>query len=114
VSIPPTPCAADLPATPAKAWTVPGYARYLGVSPDKVYGWVRSGELVAFNVGTVLSGKPQWRISPEAAAAFERRRRGGPPPATAPRKRRLTGEIDFFPDDADDEPTPKRRGRAQA
>jgi hypothetical protein len=103
--------AADLPTSPAKAWTAPAYARYLGVGEDKVYGWIRNGELVAFNVATVLSGKPQWRISPEAAAEFERRRRGGPPPKPAPRKRRPGGEIDFYPDKADAASAPKKRGK---
>src|SRR5262245_43820359 len=48
------------------------------VGAYKVHGFIRRGELLAVNVATNLSGRPQWRITPESVALFERRRSSGP------------------------------------
>src|SRR5262249_45898649 len=57
------------------------------VGPDKVRAFLRRGELVGVNVAANLSGKPQWRVSPEEVERFERRRSSAPPPKP-PRRRR--------------------------
>jgi hypothetical protein len=62
---------------------------------DKIYGFIRRGELVAVNVATNVAGRPQWRITPESVEAFERRRSSAPPPRSARRKR--TATVDFYP-----------------
>ena len=83
-------------ASPA-GYTVAALCRRWRVGADKVRGFIRRGELLAVNLASHLSGKPQWRITPEAVAAFEARRTSAPPPKT-PRRKKRTGEIDFFPD----------------
>jgi hypothetical protein len=67
------------------------------VGADKIHGFLRRGELVGVNVATNLSSRPQWRISPEAVAAFEARRTSAPTPKP-PRRQRRSSMIDFFPD----------------
>jgi hypothetical protein len=68
------------------------------VGQDKVLGMIRRNELQAVNLATNLSGRPQWRITPEAVAEFERRRTSTPTPKAKPAKRRKREEVDFFPD----------------
>src|SRR5437879_1326223 len=68
------------------------------IGPDKVHAFIPRGELVAVNVATSLSGRPQWRITRESVEVFERRRSSAPPPEPLRRRRRQTHEIDFFPD----------------
>jgi hypothetical protein len=82
--------------------TVRELAQRYRVSPEKVRSWINSGQLAAVNTATNLCGKPRWVVPPENLAAFERRRQGGPAPvAAAPRRRRLVGQIDYFPDEPD-------------
>lgn len=68
--------------------TPPQYARSRGVKPAKVLAWIASGELVGVNMADSPSGRPRWRISPEAIENFERRRSSQPTPKPT-RKRRL-------------------------
>jgi excisionase family DNA binding protein len=88
---------ATLRDRPAAGLTVHEVARRFRVSPDKVRGWIRRGELAALNTASALSGRPQLRITREALAAFEQRRTVAPPPKP-PRRRRRTAEIDYYPD----------------
>jgi len=67
------------------------------VSPDKVRGWIRTGELFAINTSDTRCGRPRWVIPPEALAAFEQRRAGGPPAKPPPRRRRPPALVDFYP-----------------
>jgi hypothetical protein len=83
--------------TPPRGYTVADVAARYRVSPDKVRAWVRRGELAAVNVASLLCGRPQLRITPEALAAFERGRSATPPPKP-PRRRRQQGWKDYFPD----------------
>ena len=62
----------------ACSFSPPELARRWRVSPDKVVGWIRSGELAAFNVAARPGGRPRWRVSPEAMAAFEAARSATP------------------------------------
>ncbi len=56
-------------------------ARRWNVHIDKVLTFIKSGTLAAFNVASVKSTRPRYRISIEAVAAFERDRSAGPPSA---------------------------------
>jgi transposase len=91
-----TPC---LPGDGAAAGglTVSEVAWRYRVSPDKVRHWVNSGELRAINTAGVLCGKPRWVIPPDALSEFEKRRAGGPAPK-APRRRRRSEMVDYYPD----------------
>ncbi len=85
------------PAAPDAYLTPPVVARRYGVSVDKVLAWIHRGELAALNLADRLGGRPRWRISPEALAAFERSRSATPPPAQAPRRNsRQTAEVQHF------------------
>jgi hypothetical protein len=88
-----------LPPDQPRGLTVADVAARYRVSPDKVRGWVRRGELAAINVATALCGRAQLRITPEALAAFERRRSAAAAPAQPSRRPRRTAQmIDFYPD----------------
>ena len=52
----------------------PQVARARGVKPAKVLVWIDRGELEAVNHAATAGGRPRWRISPEALAAFDRAR----------------------------------------
>ena len=71
--------------------TPPAIARRYGVKPDKILAWIASGELAAINVAERPGGRPRWRISPEAIAAFERRRSSRP--AASPTTKRRKQDI---------------------
>jgi hypothetical protein len=77
-------------------YSVADLARRWKIGEDKVRAFLRKGELVAVNVATNLSGRQQWRISPESVEHFERRRSSAPPP-TPQRRRRRAGAIDYYP-----------------
>ena len=75
--------------------TPPQVADLLAVNPNKVLGFIRSGELRATNVAANLIGRPLWRISPADLAVFEQRRAAVAPAKTRPR-RKTVGVIEFF------------------
>ena len=54
---------AMLPNEKSDSLTPPQVARRLGVNPDKVLSWIRSGELSAVNVTTKPGGRPKYRIA---------------------------------------------------
>jgi hypothetical protein len=76
--------------------TVPEFSRRYRVSEDKVRGWIARGELPAVNVATNLSGRPRWRIMPDAVTQFEKVR-GSTPPPKPPRRRHRPEVHDFYP-----------------
>lgn len=91
-----------LPETPtsgtqAHGLSVADLCRRWKVGPDKIYAFLRRGELVGVNLATNTSARPQWRITPESIAAFEARRTSAPPPKPQ-RRRRQSASIDFYPD----------------
>jgi excisionase family DNA binding protein len=57
--------------------TPPQIAKQLSVGHDKVMGWIRSGELAAFNAASNPNGQPRYRVSQEALDAFMQRRAAG-------------------------------------
>ncbi len=72
-------------------------AGILRVSPDKVLGWIRSGELRALNTSSVRCGRPRYVILPHHLDEFTQRRQAGPSP-TRPSRKKRTHLIDFYPD----------------
>jgi hypothetical protein len=81
---------------PGAGYTVRDLAKRWRVGVAKVLGFLRRGELVGINLAGNLAAKPQWRITPEAVAAFEKRRTSAPTPK-ARKQRRRPEVIDFFP-----------------
>jgi len=55
---------------PDRPWTVPEVAKFLGVSPDKVLTWIRNGRLHSYNVAETETGRPSYRVSPDALKTF--------------------------------------------
>jgi len=78
--------------------TPPEVARRYGVSPEKVLGWIKSGELRAVNVATRREGrKPRYRIDEGDLLAFEAARAPQPaPPMSRRRRHRPQSVIEFF------------------
>jgi hypothetical protein len=74
-------------------------ARRYRVSPDKLRGWIRRGELSAVNTVPTACGKPRFVILPESLARFESGRQASTPAKPAPRRKRQPAMIDFYPDD---------------
>ena len=56
---------------PTKFYSIAEIAELLFVKTDKVSAWIKSRELVAVNVAVKRNGKPRWRITAEAFAAFQ-------------------------------------------
>jgi excisionase family DNA binding protein len=67
-------CLKGLPKEKPDTLTPPQVARILGVNPDKVLGWIRSGELKAANLARRQGGRPKYRIAEEDLQAFKNRR----------------------------------------
>jgi helix-turn-helix protein len=81
-----------------RGFTVADVAARFRVSPDKVRGWIRRGELAAVNTSTLLCGRPRFVVTPEALAQFEAARSPALPPKRERRKRLPPGYVDYFPD----------------
>jgi hypothetical protein len=64
---------------PASWYSANQIAKSRGVTPNKVLGWINSGELKAINCATKMGGMPRWKVSEESLAAFDRLRESGPP-----------------------------------
>lgn len=67
-----------------------------GVGEHTVLGWIRRGELRAIDVSRCRGGRPRWRISAEALAAFEIARTQAPPAPRARRKKQPPEVIQFY------------------
>jgi hypothetical protein len=75
-----------------KTTTAAAYANELGVSVNKVRGWLESGELVGLNVATNSNGnRKRYVIRISEIEKFERRRQSAVSvqPPNQPRRRRL-------------------------
>lgn len=66
--------------------TPPEAAREIGVDPEKVLGWIRSGELVARSVASDQSKRPRYQIDRPVWEAFNERRSTMPATPKAPRQ----------------------------
>lgn len=88
----------DAPAAAhSRGYTPNELARLLRVSPERVRGWIRSGELPAIDTGAVRCGRPRYIILPHHLAEWERGRRVSPPPKPQRRRRRQV-LVDYYPD----------------
>jgi excisionase family DNA binding protein len=67
--------------------TPPQLAEQMGVHPDKIYAWIRSGELRATDTAIKRGGRPRYRIGRQDAEDFQRRRQNSPPPPSPRRKK---------------------------
>jgi excisionase family DNA binding protein len=54
--------------------TVPEAAKRLGIAPEKVRGWIQTGELPASNVAQASSTRPRWRIDEKDLQQFSKSR----------------------------------------
>lgn len=82
---------------PRRCLTPPALAAHWGVKPETVLRFIRSGELRAFNVASRHgSGRPRYRISPDAVIEFENRRAAKQENKRPIRRRRLPHVIEFF------------------
>jgi excisionase family DNA binding protein len=83
---------------PGRGWTPNELAALLRVSPDKVRGWIHSGELKAINVARVRCGRCQFIILPHHLEEFERGRWAAEPAKVPRRRKRPAPAIDFYPE----------------
>jgi excisionase family DNA binding protein len=78
-------------------FTIKQVAEHFGVSPHTVLAWIRSGELLAINVGRSPNKlKPRWRVSSEALADWEFSRSATPAMPRVSRRKRTAEIIDFI------------------
>ena len=66
----------------------PTIAKRLGVAPEKVHHWIRSGQLRAVNIATNLGGRARWAVHPDDLERFLAARQATPP-APRPQRRRI-------------------------
>ncbi len=66
------------------------------VGEHTVLGWIKRGELKAIDVSRNRIGRPKWRITAEALAAFEALRTPSPPAPRTRRKSQSTDVIEFY------------------
>jgi excisionase family DNA binding protein len=81
---------------PVRYLSPPEYARRLGVKPEKVLAWIKSGELRSVNTAAKQSSRPRWRISPESIVIFENGRAAQQPVAPRRRRRRDANVTSYF------------------
>jgi excisionase family DNA binding protein len=76
--------------------TPPALAKELGVSRDKVLGWIKAGELEAVNLAANRNGRPRYGITRAAVQAFLGRRAVVKRATPHRRPKPPTGLIEFF------------------
>ena len=54
-----------------RKYSPPQVAKLLGISTQKVFGWIKSGELRAINVGDGPKHRPRYLIDRDDLARFE-------------------------------------------
>lgn len=73
----------------AKVLTPPQLAAEMGIDVDKVYAFIRSGELRVTDTAIKRGGRARYRISRQDAEDFQRRRQNSPPPPPSPRRKKM-------------------------
>jgi len=88
---------AALPQEKSDTLTPPQVAKRLGVNPDKVLSWIRSGELSAVNVTIKPGGRPKYRIASADLESFKNRRTPQQRMKQRPRRavRKSSGKVYF-------------------
>lgn len=76
--------------------TPPELAKRWRVKPSKIIGFIRRGELRAFDVAANTAGRPRYRITIDAVIAFENCRAAKPTVTKGRRKKRDETTIEFF------------------
>lgn len=66
------------------------------IGEHTILGWIKRGELKAINVSRKQGGRPKWRITEEALAAFEQLRTPTPTPSQTRRKRQSDTVTKFY------------------
>lgn len=79
-----------------RALTVRDVTERFGVGGHTVLGWIARGELRAVDVSRHRGGRPRWRITAEALAAFELARTPSPLQPRTRRKRTPADVIEFY------------------
>ena len=71
---------------PARFLSPPRVAKLLGVTPETVLGWIRSGELRGFNLAARTAKKPRFRVDRIDLEAFLAGRTVQSPPKACRRR----------------------------
>jgi excisionase family DNA binding protein len=79
-----------------KTFGIKDLCERFAVGEHTVLAWIRRGELRALNVGRKPDGRPKWRVTAEALAAFEAARTPTPPQPRVRRKRRPADIVEFY------------------
>lgn len=66
------------------------------IGEHTVLGWIKRGELRAIDVSRRQGGRPKWRITTDALAAFEQLRTPTPPLPRTRRRQRPADVIEFY------------------
>jgi hypothetical protein len=88
----------DRPEVSHGGFSVADLCKRYKAGQAKIHGFIRRGELIAINIATNLTARPQWRVTPESVAAFEARRSSAPPSKPV-RRRRRPAVKDYYPGD---------------
>lgn len=80
----------------SQTYSIKNICERYAVGEHTVLGWIKRGELKAIDVSRRLGGKPRWRITAEALAAFEQLRTPSPPPQPVKRNRRRADVVEFY------------------
>ena len=84
-------------APPARMKTPPARAKELGVSPEKIVGFIKSGELAAIDVSLRPGvGRPRYRIRQDDWEAFLLRRSVVVTPKPKRRRKRDPNVTEYF------------------
>lgn len=78
--------------------TPPEIAREMGITAEKVIGWIRRGELRGSNIAANLSGRPRYIVADDDLSAFLASRQPQPPAPRQPRRRQEAGMVDYLAD----------------
>ncbi len=77
--------------------TPPEVAKLLGVNPDKIRNWIRSGDLKAINIAKSLSGRPRYVVDRDELERFKAKRSVQKPlPSTVRKQKQSSDVIEFF------------------
>jgi excisionase family DNA binding protein len=83
---------------PATGLTPNELAKLLRVSPDRIRGWIKAGEMPALNVASARCRRPKYVVLPHHLQQFEHSRQAAVPKPALRRKKKATGVVDFYPD----------------